>query len=43
MPQPQLKQNYLVMAIPAGNCQQEQLVHVQARTGSWSTVHQLLE
>ena len=43
MPQPQLKQDYVVMTVSCGNCQQEQLVHVQARTGIWSTAHQSLE
>jgi transcription elongation factor Elf1 len=43
MPQPQLKQDYVVMTVSCGNCQQEQLVHVQALTGAWSTAHQSLE
>lgn len=40
MPQPRLKQDYDVMAVSCGNCQQDQLVHVQARTGTWSAAHQ---
>ena len=43
IPQPQLKQDYVVMIVSCGNCQQEQLVHVQARTGTWSTAHQSVE
>jgi hypothetical protein len=43
MPQPQLKQDYVVMTVSCGNCQQEQLVHVQALTGAWSTAHQSLK
>jgi ribosomal protein S27E len=43
MPQPQLKQNYIVMTVSCGNCQQDQLVYVQARTGTWSTAHQSVE
>jgi hypothetical protein len=43
MPQPQLTQVYVVMTVSCGNCQQEQLVHVRARTGTWSTAHQSVE
>ena len=43
MPQPQLKQDYVVMTVSCVNCRQEQLVHVQARTGTWSTAHQSVE
>jgi ribosomal protein S27E len=43
MPQPQLKLDYVVMTVSCGNCQQEQLVHVQARAGTWSTAHQSVE
>jgi hypothetical protein len=31
------------MTVSCGNCQQDQLVHVQARTGTWSTTHQSVE
>jgi hypothetical protein len=34
MPQPQLKQDYVVMTVSCGNCQQEQLVHVHVGTGT---------
>jgi len=30
MPQPQLKQDYVVMTVSCGHCQQEQIVHVLA-------------
>ena len=30
MPQPQLKQDYVVMTVSCGHCQQEQVVHVLA-------------
>ena len=43
MPQPQLKRDYVVMTVSCGNCQQEQLVHIQARTGACSTAHQSVE
>ena len=43
MPQPQLKLDYVVMTVSCGSCQQEQLVHVQAGTGTWSTAHQSVE
>jgi ribosomal protein S27E len=43
MPQPRLKQDYDVMTVSCGNCQQDQLVHVQARTGTWSAAHQSVE
>ena len=43
MPQPQLKRNYVVMTVSCGNCQQEQIVHVLAGTGTWSTAHQAIE
>ena len=43
IPQLQLKQDYVVKIVSCGNCQQEQLVHVQARTGTWSTARQSVE
>jgi hypothetical protein len=43
MPQPQLKQDYVVMTVSCGSCQQEQLVHVQVGTWTWSMAHQSLE
>jgi transcription elongation factor Elf1 len=43
MPQPKLKQDYVVMTVSCGSCQQEQLVHVHARTGTWSMAHQSVE
>jgi ribosomal protein S27E len=43
MPQPQLKKDYVVMTVSCANCQQDQLVHVHARAGTWSTAHQSVE
>ena len=43
MPQPQLKHDYVVMTVSCGHCQQEQLVHVLAGTGAWSTAHQSVD
>ena len=43
MPQPQLKQDYVVMTVSCGNCQEEPVVYVQACTGSRSTAHQSVE
>jgi transcription elongation factor Elf1 len=43
MPQPKLKQDYVVVTVSCEHCQQEQLVRVQARAGTWSTAHQSVE
>jgi len=43
MPQPQLKLDYVVMTVSCGSCQQEQLVHVQVGTWTWSMAHPSLE
>jgi ribosomal protein S27E len=43
MSQPQLKRDYVAMAVSCMHCQQEQLVHVQAGTGTWSTAPQSVE
>jgi ribosomal protein S27E len=43
MPQPQLKPDYVVMTVSCEHCQQEQIVHVQVGTGTWSTAHQSVE
>lgn len=40
MPQPQLKQDYVVMTVSCGHCQQEHVVHVLAGTGTWSSAYQ---
>ena len=40
MPQAQLKQPYTVVTVSCSHCQQEQVVHTQARGGIWSMVHQ---
>ena len=43
MRQLELKQTYTVVSVSCSHCEQEQLVHVQAGTGTWSTAHQSLE
>ncbi len=43
MPQPQLKRDCVLMTVSCGNCQQEQIVHVQVGTWTWSTAHQSLK
>ncbi len=40
MPQAQLKQPYTVVTVCCSHCQQEQVVHTQARGGIWSMAHQ---
>jgi ribosomal protein S27E len=40
MPQVQMKQTYVPMTISCGHCQQEQIVHMRARTGCWEMAHQ---
>ena len=40
MPQAQLKQPYTVVTACCSHCQQEQIVHTQARGGIWSMAHQ---
>jgi len=40
MPQVQIKQSYIPMTIYCGHCQQEQFIHMQARTGFWQMAHQ---
>jgi transcription elongation factor Elf1 len=40
MPQVQMRQAIIPVTISCGHCQQEQVVHTQARTGSWQTAHQ---
>jgi hypothetical protein len=39
MPEAQLKQPYTVVTVSCSHCQQEQVVHTQAR-GVWSLIHQ---
>ncbi len=43
MPRAQLKLDYVVMTVSCGSCQQEQLVHVQVGTWTWSMAHQSVE
>jgi ribosomal protein S27E len=43
MRQLELKQTYTVVSVSCSHCEQEQLVHVQAGTGTWSTAHQSVE
>jgi ribosomal protein S27E len=40
MPQAQMKKSYFPMTISCGHCQQEQVVHLQGRTGCWQMAHQ---
>jgi hypothetical protein len=40
MPQVQMKQSYVPMTIFCDHCKQEQVVHMQARTGFWQMAHQ---
>jgi ribosomal protein S27E len=40
MPQAQMKRSYIAVAVSCGHCQEEQVVHVEARSGSWSMAHQ---
>jgi ribosomal protein S27E len=40
MPQAQMKRSYIAVTVSCGHCQEEQVVHVQARTGFWSMAHQ---
>ena len=43
MPQAQLKQPYTVVTVTCTHCQQEQVVHTQARGGIWSMAHQFVK
>ena len=38
-----IETDYVVMTVSCGNCQQEQLVHVQLGTWTWSMAHQSVE
>jgi ribosomal protein S27E len=40
MVQAQMKRSYFAMTVSCGHCQEEQVVPVQACTGSWSMAHQ---
>jgi hypothetical protein len=40
MPQVQMRQPYIPMTISCNHCQQEQTVHIHARTGFWQMAHQ---
>jgi hypothetical protein len=40
MPQAQMKRSYFAVTVSCHHCQQEQVVHVQSRTGFWSMAHQ---
>jgi ribosomal protein S27E len=43
MHQLELEQTYTVVSVSCSRCEREQLVHVQAGTGTWSTAHQSVE
>jgi transcription elongation factor Elf1 len=40
MPQVQMKLSYIPMTISCDHCLQEQIVHMQAKTGFWQMAHQ---
>jgi len=40
MPQVQMKPSYIPMTISFDHCLQEQIVHMQAKTGFWQMAHQ---
>ena len=40
MPQAQTKRSYIPLTISCTLCNQEQIVHIKAQTGTWSTAHQ---
>ena len=40
MPQAQMKRSYIPMTVSCNHCKQEQVVHMQARTGAWEMAHQ---
>jgi transcription elongation factor Elf1 len=40
MPQAQMQRSYIPVTISCHLCKQEQVVHIRARTGSWSMAHQ---
>jgi len=40
MPQVQMKPSYVPMTISCDHCLQEQIVHMQAKTGFWQMAHQ---
>lgn len=40
MPQVQMKQSFMPMTISCDHCLQQQIVHMQARTGFWQMAHQ---
>ena len=40
MPQLQMKPSYIPMTISCDHCLQEQIVHMQAKTGFWQMAHQ---
>jgi len=40
MPQVQMKVSYIPMTISCDHCLQEQIVHMQAKTGFWQMAHQ---
>lgn len=43
MAQVQLKDVSVAVTISCSHCEQEQVVHIRARTGSWSMAHQSVE
>ena len=40
MPQLQMKPSYIPMTISCDHCLQQQVVHMQAKTGFWQMAHQ---
>lgn len=40
MSQVELKEAPIAVTISCSHCEQEQVVHIRARTGSWSMAHQ---
>jgi len=43
MPQVQMKRAIIPITISCVHCQQEQVVHTEARTGCWQMAHQLVK
>lgn len=40
MSQAHLQEAPIAVTVPCSHCEQEQVVHIRARTGSWSMAHQ---
>jgi transcription elongation factor Elf1 len=43
MLQAKLREPYTVVTVSCSHCQQEQVVHTQARGGIWSMAHQIIK